>query len=158
MSFHLAVNVGRIKIKVDIIVYIILGIALLLCTITDLKYQEIYLSVIVADMVLLIGYHIWQNSFLAVDIIGVIAVGVVFGIICIASGNKIGSGDVLLFMLTGLGLGVYANIFIIMISFFCAFFAAIFLVTVRHKTKNYRMPLAPFVLCSFAVYSINLIL
>ena len=143
---------GRIKIKLDIIVYVILGIALFLCTITDLKYQKIYLSVIAADMLLLTGYHIWQNSFFAVDIAGVIAVGVVFGVVCIASGNKIGSGDVLLFMLTGLGLGVYANIFIIMISFLGTFFVAVFLVTVMHKSKNYRMPLAPFILFSFIVY------
>jgi len=69
-----------------------------------------------------------------------------------ASRGQLGTGDAFLFALTGLGLGVMVNIFIIMFSLILAFFAAVFLVLVRHKPKNYGIPLAPFVLSSFIIY------
>lgn len=59
-----------LAINKDILLYIILGVGLLICTITDLKNRVIYLSVIIAELLLLSGFHIWQESFLVVNITG----------------------------------------------------------------------------------------
>ena len=97
-------------------------------------------------------FHIWQGSISPADIAGAVIICVLFMISSVASRGQLGFGDALLFAITGFGLGFMANIFIIMFSFILAFFAAVFLVVVKHKPRNYCMPLAPFVLSSFILY------
>ncbi len=125
----------------NILLYIILGTALIICTVTDLKYKEIYMPVVAAGLLLVLCFHIWRQDFQLKDMAS-----------SAASRGQLGTGDAFLFALTGLGLGVMVNIFIIMFSLILAFFAAVFLVLVRHKPKNYGIPLAPFVLSSFIIY------
>ena len=136
----------------DILLYTILGTALLICTVTDLKYKEIYMPVVIAGLLLVLCFHIWQHNLQFKDMAGTIIVFMLFMAFSAASRGQLGTGDAFIFALTGLGLGIMANIFIIMFSFILAFFAAVFLVLVKHKPKNYGMPLAPFVLSSFIIY------
>ena len=136
----------------DILLYIILGTALLICTVTDLKYKEIYMPVVIAGLLLVLCFHIWQHNLQFKDMAGTIIVFMLFMAFSVASRGQLGTGDAFIFALTGLGLGIMANIFIIMFSFILAFFAAVFLILVKHKPKNYGMPLAPFVLSSFIIY------
>ncbi|MCI9078339.1 MAG: prepilin peptidase [Lachnospiraceae bacterium] len=136
----------------DILLYIILGTVLIICTVTDLRYKEIYIPVIIAGLLLILCFHIWQQDFQFKDMAATIIVFMFFMVSSAASRGQLGTGDAFLFALTGLGLGIMANIFIIIFSFMLAFFAALFLVLVKHKPKNYGMPLAPFVLSSFIIY------
>lgn len=145
---------GVVNIEKDILLYIILGTGLIICAVTDLKSRIIYLPVIIAELLLISGFHIWQGSFSTVNVAGAVIVCLLFVIMGFVSGGQIGSGDAFLFMITGLGLGFMANIFIIMISFILAFLMAVFLVVIKHKSHNYSMPLAPFVLSAFAFYLI----
>lgn len=140
----------------DILLYIILGIGLLICTVTDLKSKVIYLPVIIVELLLLSGFHIWQESFSVVNIVETVIVCVLFAVIGFVSGGQIGFGDAFLFAVTGLGLGFITNVFIIMLSFLLAFCAAVFLVVIKHKPHNYSMPLAPFVLSAFIFYIIGI--
>ena len=48
-------------------------------------------------------------------------------------------------------MGVVGNIKLIYLTFFIAFFAAAFLWLIKKTRKDYRMPLAPFVLTSFCL-------
>ncbi len=136
----------------NILLYIILGTALIICTVTDLKYKEIYMPVVAAGLLLVLCFHIWRQDFQLKDIAGAVIVFMFFMASSAASRGQLGTGDAFLFALTGLGLGVMVNIFIIMFSLILAFFAAVFLVLVKHKPKNYGIPLAPFVLSSFIIY------
>ncbi|MCX4326473.1 MAG: prepilin peptidase [Lachnospiraceae bacterium] len=136
----------------QILLYIIVGISLIICTITDLKYKEIYLPVIIAGSVLVLCFHIWQQSISFADVAGAVIVCLLFVISSVVTRGQLGMGDAFLFALTGLGTGIMANIFIIIFSFMLAFCAAVFLVLVKHKQHNYCMPLAPFVLGSFIFY------
>lgn len=150
--YKLVLELEEKNIDKDIILYIILGTVLLICTITDLKYKEIYMPVIIAGLLLVVFFHIWQQDFKFRDIAGTVVIFVFFMVSSAASRGQLGAGDAFLFALTGLGLGIMANIFIIMFSFILAFCVAVFLVIVKHKTRNYGIPLAPFVLSSFIIY------
>ena len=130
----------------DILLYIILGTALLICTVTDLKYKEIYMPVVIAGLLLVLCFHIWQHNLQFKDMAGTIIVFMLFMAFSAASRGQLGTGDAFIFALTGLGLGIMANIFIIMFSFILAFFAAVFNFLVKHKPNKYGMPLAPIVL------------
>lgn len=125
---------------------------MLICTITDFKYKEIYMPVIIAGLVFITCFHIWQKSFSYADITGTFIICLLFIAVSLASRGQIGIGDAFLFTITGSGLGIMANIFIIMLSFILAFCVAVFLIIVKHKPRNYCMPLAPFVLSAFIFY------
>lgn len=149
-------NLNTEKWGVIILLYVMLGTCLVICTVTDLKSKEIYLPVIIAELLLILGFHIWQKSFSPVSAIAAVVVCALFAVVGLISGGQIGSGDALLFAVTGFGLGFMANMFIIMLSFLFAFCAAVFLVVVKHKSHNYCMPLAPFVLSAFVCYVIGI--
>lgn len=136
----------------DILLYIILGTVLIISTITDLKNKEIYMPVIIAGLLLVLCFHIWQQDFIIRDVAGTVVVFIFFIAFSVASRGQLGTGDAFLFALTGMGLGLMANIFIIMFSFILAFIVAIFLIFFKHKPKNYGIPFAPFVLSSFIIY------
>ncbi len=146
------IKTGGANIDNNILLYIILGAVLLICTITDFKYKEIYMPVIIAGLVLITCFHIWQKNFSYADIAGVFIVCLLFTAASFASRGQIGMGDAFLFTITGAGLGFMANILIIMFSFMLAFCGAVFLITIKHKPRNYCMPLAPFVLSAFIFY------
>ncbi len=142
----------------DILLYIVLGIGLVICTITDLKKREIYLPVIIFEILFVAGFHIWHKSFSPISALGALIVCLLFVVVGFISGGQIGLGDAFLFAVTGLGLGIMANIFIIMLSFILAFCMAIFLVVIKHKSHNYSMPFAPFILSAFTCYLIAIYL
>jgi len=136
----------------DVLLYIISGVCLMVCTITDIKSKKIYLAVIITGLLFIFGCHMWQGTFSFVNVITTLIVCILFIIASVLSGGQIGYGDAFLFAVTGSGLGFMANIFIIMFSFIFAFCAAVFFVVIKHKSHNYSMPLAPFVLGSFIFY------
>ncbi len=146
------IRTGVIGIDKNILLYIILGAGLVICAITDLKNKVIYLPVIISELLLISGFHIWHKSFSLMSFAGAAIVCVLFIAAGFASGGQIGIGDALLFAVTGSGLGIMVNMFIIMLSFILAFCAAVFLVFVKHKSRNFCIPLAPFVLSAFAIY------
>lgn len=110
------------------------------------------MPVVIAGLLLVLCFHIWWNDLQFQDMAGTVIIFMLFMASSYASRGQLGTGDAFIFALTGLGLGIMANIFIIMSSFIQAFFTAVFLVLVKHKPKNYGMPLAPFVLSSFIIY------
>ena len=137
----------------NIILYTIIGTGLFICTITDLKSKQIYLPVVVADSLLLVGYHIWQQDMSVKEVIGTVIIIAFFLSLSLLTKEQIGLGDVLMFAMTGIGLGVLNNIFILMICFAEIFMFAIILVVFMKKSRNYRIPVAPFLLLSFVIFA-----
>lgn len=140
----------------NILLYIILSIGLIICTITDLKSREIHVPVIIAELLLISCFHIWHQSFSFVSVIGAIIICVFFAAISFFSGGQIGLGDAFLFAVTGFGLGLMENIFIIMLTFIFTFCAALFLVFIKHKSRYCSIPLSPFVLSAFIIYLVRI--
>lgn len=74
------------------------------------------------------------------------AVGLVILIIGFAGRQAIGYGDGLMLTATGLYLGLTGNIMLLLISLFLTALCAIFLLLLRYKRKNDRIPFIPFML------------
>ena len=83
--YKLVLELEEKNIDKDIILYIILGTVLLICTITDLKYKEIYMPVIIAGLLLVVFFHIWQQDFKFRDIAGTVVIFVFFMVSSAAS-------------------------------------------------------------------------
>ena len=67
------------------------------------------------------------------------------------TGGKIGTGDGLVFMLTGLYLGFYDNLALFCISFFLAGAYGLFLAAVRRCRREKRIPLVPFLFLGYCL-------
>ena len=78
-----------------------------------------------------------------------IGISILMAGISILSRGAVGMGDVCLYSIIICFIGVQKGIFVIFLSITFAFFAALFLVIVKRKKKDYEMPLVPFVLAAY---------
>ena len=123
---HLAANVVNEVIKVEIkeilkiITYIVVGIGLLICTITDIRSKKIYLEVVIPVSIICIVLNIITGKLNIFELISLIITGVLFITISIISGGQLGLGDACIYIMTGVGIGSINNIYLIFISFMIA--------------------------------------
>ena len=83
------------------------------------------------------------------SILGGCAIGLVLLLICFLSRGGIGPGDGLSFVVSGIFLGFYANLFLLLFSSVLSGLAALFLIVVKKYKKKHNIPFMPFVLCGY---------
>ena len=139
------------NIVLEWMIYGLLFAGLILETAIDIRKQKIWIPAILVEVLLLSGLnYLLGKGGLLLWIVS-IGTGAVFYFISVVTRGQIGKGDAFLFVMTGSGMGVVGNIKLIYLTFFIAFFAAAFLWLIKKTRKDYRMPLAPFVLTSFCL-------
>ena len=133
------------------VLYGLLLAGLLLEAVIDIKKQKIWIPVIIIEIPFLLGlnYFIGRGGMLLW--VAFLGAGFVFYLLSIVTGEQIGKGDAFLFAMTGAGMGFFENIRLLYFTFLIAFFAAVFLWLIKKKGRNYRMPMAPFVLAAFCL-------
>jgi len=139
------------NIVLEWMIYGLLFAGLILETAIDIRRQKIWIPVILAEVPLLLGLNYLLEQGGILQWAASIGTGAVFYLISVVTKGQIGKGDAFLFVMTGAGMGVAGNIKLIYLTFFIAFFAAAFLWLIKKTGKDYRMPLAPFVLTSFCL-------
>lgn len=80
-----------------------------------------------------------------------IAIGVFLYVVNRASRGKIGAGDALVYVVTGLALGFVKNLELLMVSLLFAAAAALVLIVMRHAGRNDTIPFIPFTAAAFGV-------
>lgn len=83
------------------------------------------------------------------DILLGICVGVMVLILAWATRGSIGAGDGMLLMVSGIFLGFWRNISMFMTALAMVGAVALFMITVKKKGRNYRLPFAPFLLAAY---------
>lgn len=121
------------------------------CGYEDLKIKRIRLVVVNIFAILGIIMHIVYERISLIDMIGGLSVGVALLIIAYFSKEKIGYGDGLLFMASGIYLGFYNNLALLWMSCVLAAIYALILMIVKKKKKSDEIPLVPFVLIVYVV-------
>lgn len=116
------------------------------CSVTDIRRRKVSVLLLMGTMAVILVLQGLNGTMDVELLLGVAVVGAVFCGISILTGGQIGMGDGFLFMMTGSGLGVFGNLQLIFLSFVGTFLAAVYLVGIRRKGKNMRIPLSPFVL------------
>lgn len=139
----------------EAIVYIVVGIGLFISTITDIKSKKVYLSVIFTVSIVTFLLNLYMGNIVLYETLGVIITGLTFFVISFITGGQLGMGDVCIYIMTGIGLGIAGNIYLIFISFFTAAFGALYLVIFKKKKRNYRMPLVPYIMIGYIIYIID---
>lgn len=143
----------------DMIMKLVLLFVLCICAVTDWLYHQIWIPVFVPFVLTAVFCMVQEQENLLLQMVICLSVVLLFMAISIVTQGQIGKGDGILLGISLLGMEVWAGVTFLFFSFAYAFLFSLFLVVVRRKSKNFRIPLAPFVLlgygtCLWMEYSI----
>lgn len=125
--------------------YIVLLVGLLICSWEDIRSHTVSLPFVIAWTGILCGIRIFQRDFSVMLIaVAILAIGITTALSRF-SGGGIGFGDGFLLAMAVMGLGV-RSIQMFAYCFFGAFCLAVILLVLFSRTKDSRIPLAPFIL------------
>lgn len=115
----------------------------------DLKKREITTPFLVIPAVLLISVQFFQQQQSWYTLWGGVAVGAAVLILSVLSRGRIGLGDGMVLLVTGIGLGGSQNLELLMISLLYAAFFSGFLLLVKRASKNGEIPFVPFLFLGY---------
>ena len=128
---------------------IILGIFLLICSVTDIRSKRISAAVLIvfaaAGCAL---FFIYRPVSLFEETAGLLF-GMVFIGLSILTEGKVGLGDGLMMMVTGVFLGARENCVLIMTACFLSAIFSLICLVLKKAGRNTEFPFAPFILISF---------
>lgn len=125
--------------------------ALSLLALEDLRIKKIpIIPLVLTGIVGMIFHLVYCNRDIR-DIVGGIFIGIALYLLSVITGGKIGKGDGVLFMVTGVYLGFWNNLMMLWIACVMAGIVGTGMVVVFKKNKNYKLPFVPFVLIAALV-------
>ncbi len=122
---------------------------LAICATEDLRKKKIHLNLILAFGILGIVFHMLYQELTIENIVLGMGVGGVLLLLSILTKGKIGIGDGVLLVVTGIYLGLEQNLMLLVTSMFiCAVYALLQLL-LRRKNRYDTVAFVPFVLVSY---------
>lgn len=127
-----------------------IGIVITLClllgveTVTDCLYQKIWLPLLPLTAVILMVCLCGLGEPMGWDLLRGLLWGAGFLGMGAVTGGQLEKGDGLILGIMAIALGFWQYIAFLFLSFSFAFVGALFLVIVKKKKRQYRMPLLPF--------------
>ena len=125
-----------------------------ICSIEDIWKKQIHSIVVIAFAIYGIGIQLYDGSMDYRDSLGGICVGAIMYLISVASEERIGKGDALILIATGIYLGFWNNVALLWAASLLAGMVGLLLHCVWSKSKQYQMPFVPFLLIAYAVMKI----
>ena len=115
----------------------------------DWKEQRVYLQMLFVAGIAGLILHLLYEEHTLVDLLGGVGVGVVILLISWGGGECIGLGDGMLLMVSGLFLGFWDNLRLLMTALLLVGGVALFLLVIKKKKRSYRVPFLPFLLAAY---------
>lgn len=115
----------------------------------DWKEKVIYLYVPMLAGVAGLILHLFYQEHTIMDVFCGTGIGAVVILIAMISGESIGIGDGVMLMVSGIFLGFWGNLALFFTALLLVGLAALFLVVIKRKEKNYRVPFLPFLLVAY---------
>ena len=133
----------------DIYIKIFVLIMLIIFSVEDMLYREISVKVILVFLLMVIGIRVYDNTLLSTEIFWGIFIGMIIIASSIILAGNIGVGDGIIFVLTGLFLGIADNLRILIFSVTISGIIGGLLIILKIKKKDYKMPFTIFILISY---------
>jgi leader peptidase (prepilin peptidase)/N-methyltransferase len=130
---------------IKILVISMLGIA----GIADLKWKKINIILIIPFLIAGIICNLQFKLLSLTAILGGMAIGIMILLVGAVTQGKIGYGDGIILTVTGLYLGFFDNLFLLLSATFLAAIIGVVLFFIKGVNKNYEMPFIPFVFLAF---------
>lgn len=125
--------------------------ALSLLAVEDLRIKKIpVIPLMLTGIVGMIFHLVYWNRDIQ-DILGGISIGIVLYFISVITRGKIGKGDGVLFMVTGVYLGFWNNLILLWVACVMAGVVGAGMMVAFKKNKDYKLPFVPFVLLAALV-------
>lgn len=122
---------------------------LIIFSVEDILYREISVKVILVFLLMGIGIRVYDNTLLSTEIFWGIFIGMIIIASSIILAGNIGVGDGIIFVLTGLFLGIADNLRILIFSVTISGIIGGLLIILKIKKKDYKMPFTVFILISY---------
>ena len=119
---------------------------LIVCAITDLKERKIYGTYCFINVAFALVVHICERDMHWGEIVGGIALGVMFFIISIVSKEALGMGDALIILTLGSIGGITTSFELLLWAFIICAMVSIVGLLLRKRQLNSQIPFAPFLL------------
>lgn len=121
------------------------------CTITDLKSKTIPIWWTVVFGISAMIYQIfWKKQKLEAILFSMI-IGVTLLVAAKISNQRIGYGDGIIFLILGLWIGFWDGISLLFFSLILSSIISVYLIIVRRKGRDYRIPFIPFVTAAYII-------
>lgn len=115
----------------------------------DYREKQISLYIPLLGAASGIALHVLYQEMALKDILLGMTIGIGLLLGAWISGGSIGVGDGMMLMVSGLFLGIWDNVVLLMTAFGMIGMAALFLIVMMRKGKNYRLPFLPFLLTAY---------
>lgn len=129
--------------------YFVLFAALVIAAYGDWKEKKISVNLLLITAISGVVLHIVYQTPALGDMFGGIGLGVVLLAVSRITKESIGAGDGLMLMVSGIYLGFQKNMELFLIAVLFAGGSGLFLILVKRKERNYRIPFIPFLLVSY---------
>lgn len=120
----------------------------------DYKEKEIplWMPALAAIVGMILHLLCWETT-LADILLGTL-VGVLLLFVAWISRERVGIGDGIMLMVSGIFLGFRGNLTLLFMALGMVGLVALFFIVVKRKGKDYRLPFVPFLLAAYLVYLI----
>lgn len=120
-------------------------------SIEDMRKRKITVSITMFSAIIGVLLHLlYLDESIFFMLAGMLS-GVSILLLSKLSGGRIGAGDGIVFMLTGLYIGVWENMILMCISFFLAGVFGIFWIIIKKKSLQEKLPFMPFLFTAYLV-------
>lgn len=134
---------------VEIILKVSITTMLVLCSAQDMYKKKLLVWPLVLFALLVILCSCFSNSISILDRLGGFILGLGVILLSLVTGGKIGLGDGIILAITGIGLGLWANMELFAIALFLAAIVSILLLILRIANRKKSIPFVPFLLVSY---------
>ncbi len=122
---------------------------LAICAAEDIRKKQIHLNLILAFGIIGVVFHmLWQMQTIENVLFGM-GVGGALLLLSVLTRGKIGIGDGILLVVTGIYLGLEQNLELLVCSLFICAVYALFLLALRKRSRKDTVAFVPFVLISY---------
>ncbi|MBQ5430837.1 MAG: prepilin peptidase [Lachnospiraceae bacterium] len=118
-----------------------------ICSVEDIRNRQIRVAVVGLAGTIGVLWHLMKVRLSIWDVIAGMMVGCAVYLLSLLTGGKIGKGDALVFMVTGIYLGLWENLILLWISSLIAAIVAEVMLHFFHWKKTDTLPFVP---CIFA--------
>ena len=127
---------------------VVLGL-LAVCSMQDIHTQKIKMNpVLITGIIGVIWHMIYQKILLGNMLLGM-GLGIVVLLISVVTRGKIGIGDAVLLMVTGIYLGAAQNLELFLTALLFAGLWGLYLLVVRKRSRTESFPFVPFLLVAY---------
>ena len=133
---------------------VLLTLFLMICSVTDLVKKQIYLKIIFPFMAAGLALFFINGELSLLEELGGIFLGVILLLLARVSSEKIGYGDGLMVIVSGIFLGLFMNIRLLMWALFISALVSAVLLMIKKAGRHTELPFAPFLLISYALMTV----